>query len=173
LATGGEQAPAAGGEQTLAASAAASGDTLEGVSPNFTSGQGGSDAAPVRPKAAPTDPIGRPAWEFAQAFVLYEVGKADDAAEDFDRLATPALARSLSESPPRLPADVEVPEARVLNVVVGEPKTAEPAPEAPKGSTGETLVDASVSLVRLQAVSELRLTLKRVGKDWRVMEIRG
>jgi hypothetical protein len=174
LASGGADSSPDAGEAAFTASAA-TGDTLEGVSPSFTSGQGGSDAAPARADAAPApkDPVGRTAWNFAQAFVLYEVGRADDASEDFERLATPALARALSESPPRLPADVKVPEARVLNVVVGEPKTEDPAPDAPKGSVGETLVDASVSLVRLQAVSELRLTLKRDGKDWRVTEIRG
>jgi len=158
LASGGEDAPAEAAGY-IAASEVASGDTLEGVSPNFTSSQGGSAAAPVRPEARPKDAIGRTAWDFAQAFVLYEVGRADDAAEDLARLATPALAQSLSESPPRLPAEVKVPEARVLNVVVGEPKG--------------KLVDASVSMVRLQAVSELRLTLQRDGKGWLVKEIRG
>jgi hypothetical protein len=172
-AAGGEEASPVAGEASFVVAAAGTGDTLEGVSPNFTSSQGGSGSAPVRPEAPPKDPIGRTAWEFAQAFVLYEVGRADDAAEDFERLATPALAQSLSESPPRLPAEVKVPEARVLNVVVGEPEESDPAPDAPKGEPGETLVDASVSMVRLQAVSELRLTLKRERKGWRVMEIRG
>ena len=143
-------------------SSGASGDTLEGVSPNFTSTQSGSEPKPVPAEERPGDPIGRTAWDFAQAFVLYEVGKADDAADDFERLATPALAASLGESPPRLPAEARVPEARVLNVVVGRPEDVK-----------DQLVDASVSMVRLQAVSELRLTLKRDVKGWRVKEIRG
>ena len=171
LASGGEEASPLGAEVAFTTSAVGVGDTLEGVSPNFTSGQKRSAATPAEP--APKDPIGRTAWDFAQAFVLYEVGRADDASEDFQRLATPALAQALSESPPRLPADVKVPEARVLNVVAGEPKTEDPPPDAPKGATGETLVDVSVSLVRLQAVSELRLTLRRDRKAWRVTEIRG
>ena len=100
------------------------------------------------------------AWRFAEAFVLYEVGKAEEAAPVFERIATPALAESLAESPPRLPAHVEVPEARVLNVVVGKPNE-------------EKQVEASASLVRLEAVSELRLTLEG-GKDgWRVSQVRG
>ena len=143
---------------TVVEATGATGDTLEGVSPNFTSTHtGGAEAAKAEKR--PSHPIGRTAWDFAQAFVLYEVGKADDAADDFERLATPALAASLKESPPRLPADVKVPEARVLNVVVGEPDG--------------KLVDASVSMVRLQAVSELRLTLKLEQDSWRVKEIRG
>ena len=158
--------------QTVAAATGAVGDTLEGVSPSFTS-HGKQGSAPVKAEGPPGDPVARTAWEFAQAFVLYEIGQADDAADDFERLATPALARSLGESPPRLPADVPVPKARVLNVVVGEPKAGDPAAGAPRDGRGETLVDASVSLVRLQAVSELRLTLRRDGKSWRVTEIRG
>jgi hypothetical protein len=172
LASGGEDAPAQA-PQFVAAAEVASGDTLEGVTPNFTSSQGGPAAAPVRAKPAPKDPIGRTAWDFAQAFVLYEVGGADEAAEKFEQLATPALAHSLSESPPRLPADVKVPEARVLNVVVGKPHAADPAPDTPRQDSEEMLVEASVSMVRLQAVSELRLTLKQDGKVWRVTEIRG
>ena len=140
-------------------SGTASGDTLEGVPPNFVSGQGGSESKPVRSEERPADPVGRTAWDFAQAFVLYEVGRADDAADDFERLATPALAKSLRESPPRLPSEVKVPEARVLNVVIGRPDG--------------KLIAASVSLVRLQAISELRLTLRRDDRGWRVKEIRG
>ena len=41
------------------------------------------------------------------------------------------------------------------------------------GKPEDKLVDASVSMVRLQAVSELRLTLKREKDGWLVREIRG
>ena len=149
--------PVAGAHAPVVSSEAP-GETLEGVTPNFVSSQGGSDAAP-KEVPVPRDPLRRTAWEFAQAFVLYEVGRADDAAEDFARLATPPLVKALAESPPRLPDDVKVPKARVLNVVPGE-------------ADGKR-IEVSVSLVRLQAVSELRLTLKRSGDGWLVTEVRG
>ena len=157
LASGGEEATAEE-PMTMVEATGAAGETLEGVSPNFTSSQSGA-GEPVPAEKRPADPVGRTAWDFAQAFVLYEVCNADEAADDFERLATPALADSLKESPPRLPKNVKVPEARVLNVVVGEPDG--------------KLVDASVSMVRLEAVSELRLTLTQERESWRVKEIRG
>jgi hypothetical protein len=136
------------------------GQALDGVAPTFADERTAQQAAPAKPRPAPHDPVGRTAWEFAQAFVLYEIGQADQVRERFARICTPALARSLAESPPRLPANVEVPKARVLNVVMGK-------------RAGER-VEASVSLVRLEAVSEVRLTLERSKRHgWRVSEVRG
>ncbi len=155
----GTQAHAVALSQVSATGAADTGITLEGVNPTFTAGRQESGGKPVPAQPAPKDGPGRASWEFAQAFVLYEVGKADDVAAEFERLATPALAASLKESPPRLPSNMKVPEARVLNVVLSEPQ--------------EETVEASVSLVRLQAVSELRLTLTHSKKGWRVSEVRG
>jgi hypothetical protein len=157
--SGGEAAPPASIAQVSATGEVEAGITLEGVNPTFASSQGGSDAQSVRAQPAPKAGPERSAWEFAQAFVLYEVGQADDVAEQFQRLATPALAASLKLSPPRLPSNVKVPEARVLNVVLGKPH-------------GDT-VEASVSLLRLQAVSELRFTLTHSKPGWRVSEVRG
>jgi hypothetical protein len=145
--------------QVSATSQADKSTTLEGVNPTFTASRNGSDARPVPAQPAPKAGPGRASWDFAQAFVLYEVGKADDVAGEFERLATPALAASLKQSPPRLPSNMKVPEARVLNVVLGEPH--------------EETIEASVSLVRLEAVSELRLTLTHSAKGWRVSEVRG
>src|SRR5918995_5117595 len=111
---------AAGGDQTVQVSASAdpvaaggvdarSDDAvLAGVTPNFTSSRGGkSDRVPVPVREVPSEPPARAAWRFAEAFVLYEVGRAEEAADALGRIATPALARSLQESPPRLPASTK------------------------------------------------------------------
>jgi hypothetical protein len=81
LASGGES-PTSDPAAIVAVTSTASGDTLEGVSPSFTSAQAGPGPKPVPAEERPGDPIGRTAWDFAQAFVLYEVGKAEDAADD-------------------------------------------------------------------------------------------
>ena len=52
-----------------------------------------------------------------------------------------------------------MPKARVLNVVVG--------------TASKTQLTASVSLVRLRAMSELRLTLTRTDHEWRVAQVLG
>jgi hypothetical protein len=52
-----------------------------------------------------------------------------------------------------------VPKARVLNVVLGD-------------ATKQQMT-ASVSLVRLRAMSELRLTLTHEGAQWRVAQVLG
>ena len=136
------------------------GESLDGVAPTFADEHAGKQPAPASPRPAPKDPAGRTAWQFAHAFVLYEIGDADRVREQFARICTPALARSLGESPPRLPANVKVPKARVLNVVIG--------------TRTRQRVEASVALLRLDAVSEVRLTLERSKKHgWRVSEVRG
>ena len=138
----------------------------------------GSDAArPCRaslPSSRPGTPTPAPAaaahqglgaadqvaWQFAQAFVGYEVGRSSkktDAA--FAPTATKPLAKALAKDPPRLPANRKVPQARVLNVVLG--------------AAGKEQVTASVSLVRLRAASEVRLTLTKTGDEWRVAQVLG
>ena len=100
------------------------------------------------------------AWDFAQAFVAYEVGrssKATDAA--FADTAAKQLGKALASDPPRLPSHGKVPKARVLNVVLG--------------TASKQQVTASVSLVRLRAISELRLTLTRDEGQWRVAQVLG
>jgi hypothetical protein len=52
-----------------------------------------------------------------------------------------------------------VPRARVLNVVMG--------------AETKNQITASVSLVRLRAISELRLTLTKTGARWRVAQVLG
>jgi hypothetical protein len=139
-------------------SAAGAAPVLQGATPDFEIGEAKVPAS--TPAAAPTAPPARVAWQFAHAFVRYEVGKLDQrTAAGFAATTTPELAKSLSEEPPRLPAGNEVPEARVLNVVLGE-RTAE-----------ETT--ASVSILRLQAISEVRLTLQQTKDGWRVSGVLG
>ena len=93
------------------------------------------------------------ARRFSEAFVFYEVGKWPERAKTiFDETASPQLAAALDERPPRLPADAEVPQARVVNLVSG-----------PRRGKAYTM---SVSLLRVGLTSELRLKLnKKTGLD--------
>ncbi len=89
------------------------------------------------------------AHEFANAFVLYEIGR--DTAKVKRTIAettSPDLTKALLRRPPRLPSNVKVPKAKVLNIVVGPTR----------GST----YTLSVSLLRVGVTSELRLNMKRV-----------
>jgi hypothetical protein len=101
------------------------------------------------------------ARRFAQAFVVYETGGEESEVGDaFAATTTPELRKALLERPPRQPAGIEVPKAKVVNVV--------PAP-----SHG-TVFPVSVSLLRLDVTSELRLELERLkGKRWRVVDVLG
>lgn len=118
------------------------------------------------------------ARQFAAAFVLYETGRGDDAKvrAAFAATATPELTRSLLKRPPRLPANVKVPEAKVLNIVPG-----------PRSDDTYTF---SVSLLRVGETSELRIEMERGPQngespvtgdvernkrngEWRVTDVRG
>jgi hypothetical protein len=147
--------------------------TLEGVAPDFVADpnpsaatEGKATAPESKAAAPPVDELGpatppdQVAMTFAQAFVSYEVGRAGEGtAQSFRAAATKPLATALGGDPPRLPAGTKVPEAQVLNVVLGK-------------QAGIAL-PASVSLVRLEAASELRLTLVETPKGWRVSEVLG
>jgi hypothetical protein len=155
--------------------------TLQGVSPDFESsakarGQAtnaGAATATTSPTKSTNDkPSSIPpgvaddvaalhtARDFAGAFVLYEVGKTNaKVKQTFARTATPALARALRDRPPRLPDSVKVPTAKVQNVVLGTLHARE--------------VEASVSLLRLGDLSEIRLTLAKRHRTWAVSEVRG
>lgn len=113
------------------------------------------DGPPAGPEAISV------ARDFASAFVLYETGETGSAVrQEFGETATPALSRALLKRPPRLPASVEVPKAKVLNVV--------PAP-----SHGD-VYPVSVSLLRVGLTSELRLDMEqRKGEGWRVTNVLG
>jgi hypothetical protein len=113
------------------------------------------DGPPAGPRAIAV------AGDFASAFVLYETGDNDsDVRQAFGETATPALAKALLRRPPRLPANVEVPKAKVVNVV--------PAP-----SSGD-VYPVSVSLLRVGLTSELRLEMEKLkGDGWRVTNVLG
>ncbi len=115
----------------------------------------GVDGPPAGPEAIAV------ARDFAAAFVLYETGEGDSGVRQaFAETATPALSQALLKRPPRLPADVQVPRAKVVNVV--------PAP-----SQGG-IYPVSVSLLRVGLTSELRLDLEqRKGDGWRVTNVLG
>lgn len=146
----------AGGESTVGASGAtgASGSTAE-VARSADSGTGGSaGAAAVKPAGPPAATVAR---KFAGAFVLYEIGRKTSQVEaTFEETATPRLAHELLRRPPRQPAGVKVPKAKVLNVVAG-----------PHRGDVFTL---SVSLLRVGVTSELRLEMQRNPKTgvWQV-----
>jgi hypothetical protein len=113
------------------------------------------DGRPAGPKAISV------AGDFAGAFVLYETGESDPSVRQaFGETATPALTKALLRRPPRLPANVKVPKAKVVNVV--------PAP-----SHGGVF-PVSVSLLRVGLTSELRLEMEQLkGDGWRVTNVLG
>lgn len=120
-------------------------------------------AAPPKAPVVPAGPAATAvAHRFAKAFVLYETGRTDAKVRAaFAATATPKLVRQLLHRPPRLPANVKVPKAKVLNIVPG-----------PKHGDTYTL---SVSLLRVGVTSELRIAMqpdKRSG-EWHVEEILG
>jgi hypothetical protein len=168
----GEPASVARTGSTPAELVSAAGPVLKGIAPQFEGGSGETPAAspesgapakgaPVDPKVPPPDaPPADVARSFADAFVAYEVGEADERTSAvFAAVAEEPLARALQDEPPRLPAAAEVPKADVLNVVVGR-------------RDGEKM-EASVSLVRLDAASELRLTLEQTPEGWQVTRVLG
>lgn len=100
---------------------------------------------------------------FAGAFVLYETGKGErsEIRARFAETATPQLTKSLMKRPPRLPADVQVPQAKVLNIVPGP-------------HTGDTYT-FSISLLRVGVTSELRVDMQKDEKsgEWQVTDVLG
>jgi hypothetical protein len=102
------------------------------------------------------------AQDFSGAFVLYEVGRTNAKVKHtFAQTSTPLVAKALNARPPRQPGSVKVPTAKVQNIVLSAPED--------KGR----LIEASVSLLRLGAVSELRLSLSLRHGKWLVSEVRG
>jgi len=125
--------------EASAGATAPAGDTTLESSPPAT-------AAPVVPAGPAATKV---AHRFAGAFVLYETGKTTPKVRTaFAETATPQLAHALLRRPPRLPANTEVPKAKVVNIVPG-----------PKRGDTYTM---SVSLLRVGITSELRID---VGRD--------
>ncbi|MFL5898802.1 MAG: hypothetical protein ACJ76D_10155, partial [Solirubrobacterales bacterium] len=135
-----EPAPAAVSVAAQPHVAAGGVTVLQGVTPQIQAGH--ASPAPPQPPAQSAAPPAQVAWQFAQAFVGYEVGKSTKKTETtFAATATKPLVKSLAADPPRLPSTGKVPQARVLNVVLG--------------TASKQQVTASVSLVRLRAISEV------------------
>ncbi|HEY0391808.1 MAG TPA: hypothetical protein VGC63_08875 [Solirubrobacterales bacterium] len=128
-----------------------------------TSTSSSTPAAAATAAAQPAGPAAiKVARQFSSAFVLYETGRGNAKVRAaFAATATPQLAHSLLRRPPRLPADVKVPKAKVLNVVPG-----------PQHGATYTL---SVSLLRVGVASELRIDMQREKKSgkWLVTDVRG
>lgn len=145
----------AGAESTVGAS----GSTAE-VAKSASSSTGDSaGATAVKPAGPPATTIAR---KFAGAFVLYEIGRKTAQVETtFNQTATPRLAHELLRRPPRQPAGVKVPKAKVLNIVAGPHK-------------GDVFT-LSVSLLRVGVTSELRLEMQRNPKTgvWQVADSLG
>jgi hypothetical protein len=145
--------------------ASGSADPSAEASTSAESGTTASSSAAAKKPAVDGPPAGPEAIavarDFAVAFVSYETGEADPTVRRaFGATATPALAKALLQRPPRLPANVEVPKAKVLNIV--------PAP-----SHGG-IYPLSVSLLRVGLTSELRLEMEELkGDGWRVTNVLG
>jgi hypothetical protein len=141
-----------------AAKASSEAVTSEAAAETVTSA-GPATAAKVVPAGPAATKVAR---QFAGAFVLYETGRSDARVRTaFAATATPELTRVLLRRPPRLPANVTVPQAKVLNLVPG-----------PVHGDTHTL---SVSLLRVGVTSELRIDMRRDKKtgEWRVVEVLG
>lgn len=129
-------------------------------SPGAGASRAGASAATVSgPPAGPAAIA--VARRFADAFVVYETGgEKEEVRRALKRTATPELTRSLLRRPPRLPEGVEVPRAKVVNVVAGP-------------SSGG-IYPVSVSLLRVGTTSELRLDMQKLkGAGWRVTNVLG
>lgn len=145
-----------GSEGVAAAGAKAANEPAPAGSESGAAANGPEVAGPAAIKVA---------RHFADAFVLYEIGKTSARVKKaFAETASPDLAKALLGRPPRLPSNVKVPKARVLNVVVGP--------------TSGSTYSLSVSLLRVGVTSELRLDMKRVQQSdkswaWQVTDVTG
>lgn len=118
-------------------------------------------AATSSQKPVPAGPAAmKVARRFSNAFVFYEIGeKPARTTAVFEETTTPQLATALGERPPRQPEGIEVPQARVLNLVPG-----------PRHGRTYTI---SASLLRVGATSELRLEIEKRNGSWVVTDVRG
>lgn len=159
------------GVESAADPAATSAHTGDPATDTITSTpSAGAAAATTSSAARPADlPDGPPAGpaaiavarKFADAFVVYETGTEKSAVRKaFKATAVPDVAKALLQRPPRQPAGLKVPKAKVLNVV--------PAP------SHDRIYPVSVSLLRVGTTSELRLEMEQLkNKQWRVVNVLG
>jgi hypothetical protein len=161
-------AASSSGEPVENAAAGGAGDSGETAAAGEASGdasgesagdEAGATASSAKPAAAGPEAM-KVARRFTEAFVFYEVGERPARAKAvFGETATPQLAGALAERPPRLPANAQVPKARVVNLV--------PGPRRGKTYT------VSASLLRVGLTSELRLEMSKLHGDWLVTDVRG
>jgi len=156
-------AKAPAGDSTSAVTAANTGNP---ATDTFSTNASAQPAATASGAATVDGPPAGPAAiavarKFADAFVVYETGAEKSAVRKaFKATASPAVTKALLQRPPRQPAGVKVPRAKVLNVV--------PAP------SHDRLYPVSVSLLRVGATSELRLEMEQLkNKQWRVVNVLG
>lgn len=146
--------------------AEAAANTGNPATDTISSSPGATAAAATASRASVEGPPAGPAAvavarKFADAFVVYETGGSSAAVrKDFKATAVPQVTKALLKRPPRQPAGVKVPKAKVLNVV--------PAP------SHDDVYPVSVSLLRVGATSELRLEMEQLkNKQWRVVNVLG
>jgi hypothetical protein len=151
-------------EATTASSSSAATDEIssEPTTPQPTarasSVEGETEAIPGRPAGPKAIAVAR---RFSRAFVVYETGgERGPVRKEFAATTTPALAKALLKRPPRLPADVKVPRAKVVTIVPGPSR--------------EGVYTLSVSLLRVGVTSELRLEMEKLKDEgWRVTNVLG
>jgi hypothetical protein len=170
------KAPAAGGAPSKVAGSKAVAGEAPAAATTSNTGNAATDtissnpAAPADGATASTSTVDGPpagpaavavARKFAAAFVVYETGgEKAEVRKAFAATATPELTEALMQRPPRQPAGVKVPKAKVLNVV--------PAP------SHDRIYPVSVSLLRVGSTSELRLEMEQLkNKQWRVTNVLG
>ena len=150
-----------------AAAKVAQRDTVIASKPDPASSSGTSSSTASSSKAGEKTADPGPAAidvarRFSGAFVLYETGRDNAKVRAaFDATASPRLTQALLRRPPRLPANVKVPKAKVLNVVPG-----------PRHGDTFTL---SASLLRVGVTSELRIDVQRDEEsgEWQVTDVLG
>jgi hypothetical protein len=158
--------PAASASATAQAEALSNDNPTGAAQGKATTGPGEAGTAGAEDEAALTGPPApkaarRVARHFAEAFVVYETGGVDAKVRSgFRHTTTRQLAEALLRRPPRQPAAVEVPQAKVVTVVAGPSKG--------------NVYEVSVSLLRVGVTSELRLAMEQgPGKKWQVTNVLG
>jgi len=157
--------PATEAAATPSSSSAATDKISSSPSSSASSSSASASASSAEPASVEGPPAGPTAIavarEFADAFVVYETGGTEAKVRSaFKATATPLLARELLRRPPKQPATVKVPRAKVVNVVA-----------APSQGT---VYPVSVSLLRVGVTSELRISMEKTKKSgWQVTNVLG
>jgi hypothetical protein len=158
--------PDASEATAVASSASSSGnaatDTISSKAGATTAARASTSSATESVDGPPAGPAAiAVARKFADAFVVYETGGENgEVRQSFKATAIPSVTKALLQRPPRQPAGVEVPKAKILNIV--------PAP------SHDEIYPVSVSLLRVGETSELRLELEQLkNKAWRVVNVLG